>query len=243
MKTASKGSKASTASSQKGKKATADKKPASAAKKQGAQQEQAGSEELKELFHETLKDIYNAEKQLVKALPKMAKAATSQQLIDAFEEHLTVTENQVTRLEQVFEACDLKVSSKKCEAMEGLVQEGQEAIEETEDGSAVRDVALIIAAQKVEHYEIAAYGSLRTIATLLGFDEAAELLQETLDEEGEADKTLTDVAGQINMEAYNEGDEDEDEDEDDLDTEDDEDEEEDEDQGTTSRKGGRGRSL
>ncbi|UPT66638.1 MAG: ferritin-like domain-containing protein [Sphingobacteriales bacterium JAD_PAG50586_3] len=164
--------------------------------------------ELKKLYHEILKDTYNAEKQLLKALPKMAKGATSEELTAAFEDHLSVTEEQVTRLEQVFEASGLKVSSKKCEAMEGLVKEGEEAIEETEDGSLVRDVALIVAAQKVEHYEIAAYGSLRSIASILGLSEAANLLQETLDEEGDADKTLSDIASQINAEAYESDDED-----------------------------------
>lgn len=167
--------------------------------------------ELEKFFHDALKDVYNAEKQLLKALPKMAKAATSEELTAAFEDHLSVTEEQVTRLEQVFEAAGLKVASKKCEAMEGLVKEGEEAIEDTEDGSLVRDVALIVAAQKVEHYEIASYGSLRDIATILGHTEAAALLQETLDEEGDADKTLSGIAAQINAEAYEEDGSDEDE--------------------------------
>lgn len=193
----------------------ATKKSSKSASKKGAKKSTSSSsapQELRDLFEEILKDTYNAEKQLVKALPKMAKAATSEELAAAFEDHLEVTENQVTRLEQVFESCGLKVSSKKCEAMAGLVKEGEEAVEETEDGSLLRDVALIIAAQKVEHYEIAAYGSLRTLAMIMGEDDAASLLQETLDEEGETDHLLTEIAESINPEAYREGMDEEDED-------------------------------
>jgi ferritin-like metal-binding protein YciE len=177
------------------------------------------SDALKKLLHDMLKDTMSAEKQLVKALPKMAKAATSEELKNAFTKHLSETENQVARLEEVFEACDLPVGAKKCEAMAGLVKEGEEAIKETEKGSAVRDVALIVAAQKVEHYEIAAYGSLRSITTVLGLQEAADLLQETLDEEGATDKTLTQIAGKINVQAEDEEDEDEDDEENDEDEE------------------------
>lgn len=183
------------------KKSSAEPKAANAGKKQ---EQSAEATSLKKLYEEGLKDIYNAEKQLLKALPKMAKAATSEELVNAFEEHLAVTEGQVARLEEVFAASGLKVGSKKCAAMEGLVKEGEEAVEETEDGSTVRDVALIMAAQKVEHYEMASYGTLRSIATVLGFDEAADLLQETLDEEGEADKTLTGIAVEVNIEAQDE---------------------------------------
>src|SRR6476661_9046593 len=119
---------------------------------------------LKELFVEELRDIYWAEKHLTKALPKMRKAATSKELANAFEQHLTVTENQIARVEQVFQLLDMTPRAKKCEAMEGLVKEAQEVIEETDNGSATRDVALIIAGQKVEHYEIATYGSLAQLA-------------------------------------------------------------------------------
>ncbi len=218
--------------------ASADKKPASAGAKKPAtsskQNESKGTTDLKSLFEDILKDTMSAEKQLLKALPKMAKGASSKELQAAFKDHLAVTQGQVKRLEQVFEVCGLKVASKKCEAMEGLVKEGEEAIEDTEDGSAVRDVALIVAAQKVEHYEIAAYGSLRNLAAILGYDEAADLLQETLDEEGDADKTLTGIAEEINVEAYAGDDEEEDED----DTDEDEDDT-DEDENEKPAKGGR----
>jgi len=159
---------------------------------------QSHEETLKNIFHEILKDTLNAEKQLVKALPKMAKASTSPKLGKAFEKHLAETEKQVTRLEKVFQICDLKVAGKKCEAMEGLVKEGEEAIKETPKGSWVRDVALIVAAQKVEHYEIAAYGSLRSIASILGYEKAADLLQKTLDEETGADEKLTAISETVN---------------------------------------------
>jgi len=168
---------------------------------------QEPADALKKLFYDMLKDTMSAEKQLVKALPKMAKAATSEELTNALNEHLSVTENQVARLEEVFEAAGLDVGSKTCEAMKGLVAEGEEAIKETDKGSLVRDVALIVAAQKVEHYEIAAYGSLRTLAQVLGLREAANLLQETLDEEGETDKKLTMIAERINVKAEEEDDE------------------------------------
>lgn len=162
------------------------------------------TDELSKLFKEQLKDVLSAEKQLVRALPKMAKAATSQKLADAFTNHLEETKNQVTRLEQVFELMGAKPTSKLCKAMEGLVKEGEEAIEETDEGTLLRDVVLIIAAQKVEHYEIAAYGSLRSLATVLGLTKVAKLLQQTLDEEGNADKLLTTLSDAINIEAYQE---------------------------------------
>jgi ferritin-like metal-binding protein YciE len=156
---------------------------------------------LHDLYVTELKDIYNAEKLLLKALPKMAKAASSADLRAAFEEHLEVTRGQVERLEEVFEGMDMAPRGKKCRAMEGLIEEGKEMMEE-EAEPAVMDAALICAAQKVEHYEIAAYGCLRTYARELGYDDAAELLQKTLDEEGEADKKLTQLAeGSINTEA------------------------------------------
>jgi len=149
---------------------------------------------LMELFVSSLKDINWAEKQLVKALKKMSKAATSDKLGTAFDEHLTQTEGHVERLAQVFESIGKKPTSKKCEAMEGLIKEAEELIEETEEGTEVRDAALIAAAQKVEHYEIATYGTLRTLAGTLGLSEAQSLLQQTLDEEKETDSLLTEIA-------------------------------------------------
>jgi ferritin-like metal-binding protein YciE len=160
---------------------------------------------LKELFVEELKDIYSAEKQLTKALPKMAKAATSEELANAFENHLAQTEEQIGRVEQVFELLEMAARAKKCEAMAGLVQEGQQAIEDTDEGTATRDAALIIAGQKVEHYEIASYGSLVQLAKTIGLGDAAEILQQTLDEEKETDVLLTELAvSSININAENE---------------------------------------
>ena len=150
--------------------------------------------QLMKLFTNGLKDMYWAEKYLVKSLKKMAKAATSDDVRNAFEEHMSQTEGHVERLEQVFELLEKKAVGKKCLAMEGLVGEAEEMIEETEDGTETRDVALISAAQKVEHYEIASYGTLRSLAQVLGLKEAVKLLQETLDEEKETDKLLTDIA-------------------------------------------------
>jgi ferritin-like metal-binding protein YciE len=147
-------------------------------------------EKLDQLFEEELRDIYDAEKQLVKALPKMAKAASSQELQEALSEHLEVTKGQVQRLERIFESLGAKPKGKTCAGMKGLIEEGQEVMEEdaTEE---LMDAALIGAAQRVEHYEIAAYGTARTFAEQLGNDEAAELLQQTLSEEEEADEKLT----------------------------------------------------
>ncbi|WP_264566929.1 ferritin-like domain-containing protein [Flavobacterium sp. N3904] len=156
---------------------------------------------LRELFVDSLKDIYWAEKALTKALPKMAKNATAQNLIDAINNHLAVTEKQVTRLEQVFEIVGEKVAAKKCDAMEGLIKEGEGIVEETESGP-VRDAGIIAASQKIEHYEIATYGTLAAFAKTLGEDEAAELLLQTLAEEKEADVTLTEAAyNTINFDA------------------------------------------
>lgn len=176
------------------------------AKKNGSAKKSrsTNTEGLKKIFEEELKDIYWAEKHLTKALPKMVKAAESEELIAAFEDHLEVTQEQVVRLEQVFEICNIKAQAKKCDAMEGLVEEAQSLIQEM-DAGVVRDSGLIIAAQKVEHYEIASYGSLRTLAQVLGYDEAAELLQETLDEEGETDKLLTTISETVNQLAMEEG--------------------------------------
>ena len=157
---------------------------------------------LEDLLVEELRDLYNAEKQLLKALPRMAKAASSEQLRAAFEEHTEVTQAQVERLDQVFKALKTKSSGKKCFAMEGLIEEGKEIISEKKNYDPdVLDAALITAAQKVEHYEIAGYGSVRTFANLLGLSKVAKLLQKTLDEEGATDKKLTALAEKINVAA------------------------------------------
>lgn len=156
---------------------------------------------LNDLYVNELKDLYSAENQLLKALPKMAKAADAPELRAAFEEHLEVTRGQVARLETIFAELGEKARGKKCKAMEGLIEEGKELLGEDAD-PAVLDAALISAAQKVEHYEIAGYGCARTYARLLGYEDAARLLQATLDEEGEADKKLTGLAETvINVEA------------------------------------------
>jgi ferritin-like metal-binding protein YciE len=157
----------------------------------GSEQENS---QLEKLFTDSLKDIYWAEKQLTKTLPKMKKAATTDELKSAIEEHLTQTEGHVKRLEQVFDMCGKKVQAKKCDAMEGLIKEGDSIVEETQQGSMTRDAGIIMAAQKVEHYEIATYGSLVQIAKTLGMNDAAEVLHQTLDEEKQADEKLTEVA-------------------------------------------------
>ena len=160
---------------------------------------------LQELFIEELRDIYWAEKHLVKALPKMQKATSSEELANAFADHLAVTQEQVSRLEQVFELMGEKARGKKCDAMEGLVKEAESVIEDTEEGTSTRDVALIIAAQKVEHYEIAAYGGLATLAKTLGKNEVKELLGQSLEEEKETDELLTQLAeNNINQSASQE---------------------------------------
>jgi ferritin-like metal-binding protein YciE len=149
--------------------------------------------DLQDLLVDQLKDLYNAESQLTKALPKMAKAASNPQLKQAFEKHLSQTQEHVSRLERVFEALGEKAKGKTCHAMKGLIEEGSEVISE-DATDAVKDAALIAAAQRVEHYEIAGYGTVRTYAESLGHKEAASLLQQTLDEEGETDKLLTQIA-------------------------------------------------
>ena len=161
---------------------------------------------LRHLFVDELKDLYSAEQQLLKALPKMSKAATAKELKTAFDSHLKETVGQVERLEQVFESLEISPKGKKCKAMEGLVKEGAELMKEDADPD-VMDAGLIAAAQRVEHYEMAGYGCVRTYAQLLGESEAASLLQETLDEEGAADKKLTKIAEKINIDAE-EGDDD-----------------------------------
>jgi ferritin-like metal-binding protein YciE len=167
----------------------------------------AGDSLLEELFLDSLKDIYYAEKAIAKALPRMKKAATSPTLMNAFTDHLEVTKGQITRLEQVFQLLEEKAKGKKCEAIEGLVKEAESIIEDTDAGTSTRDVGLILAAQKVEHYEIASYGGLRQLAVTLGYNEAAGLLQQTLDEEKETDLLLTQIAeNDINYQAAEEED-------------------------------------
>jgi ferritin-like metal-binding protein YciE len=156
---------------------------------------------LKDLYIDELKDLYNAENQLLKALPKMAKKASAPELKRAFQEHLTQTEGHLNRLEKIFKGLGEKPTGKTCKAMKGLIEEGKEIIEEDGDDS-VLDAALIGAAQRVEHYEIAGYGVVRTFASLLGEEDAMGLLQRTLNEEGETDKKLTQIAeSAINIEA------------------------------------------
>jgi ferritin-like metal-binding protein YciE len=156
---------------------------------------------LQKLYTDELRDLYNAENQLVKALPKMAKAASSDDLKDAFEKHLEQTKGHVERLEQVFEELGEKPKGKTCRAMKGLIEEGSEILKEDGEDSVI-DAGIIVAAQKVEHYEIAGYGSVRTFAHLLGQNKAAELLQTTLDEEAETNQLLNRLAeGIVNPEA------------------------------------------
>ncbi len=164
---------------------------------------EAGMDEmLEKLFVDQLKDIYYAEKLLTKALPKMAKAATTEELKNAIMEHQAETEIHVERLEQVFEIMGKRPQAKKCEAMDGLKKEADTVLEETEAGSLTRDVGIIISAQKVEHYEIASYGCLTTLARTFGMDEVAGLLHQTLEEEKACDELLTSIAeNSINYEA------------------------------------------
>lgn len=164
-----------------------------------------GNTQLQEFFMESLKDIYWAEKRLTKALPKLQKAATTQELKDAIEEHLSQTQEHVARIEEAFQLMGKKAQAKKCEAMEGLVKEGESILEETEKGSMTRDAGIIAAAQKVEHYEIATYGTLVTMARTMGQDDVAELLAQTLAEEKQTDENLSTIAeGGINWEAEQE---------------------------------------
>jgi Mn-containing catalase len=159
---------------------------------------------LKELLIDELQDIYHAERQLVKALPKMAKAANSSELKEAFQNHLTETQGQVERLNQAFELLGEKAKAKVCKGMVGLVEEGQETITNGKDKEdSIADLALIGAAQRVEHYEISAYGTARTIAEQLGQDEIVQLLEQTLEEEKGADETLTKIAGPLFEESKN----------------------------------------
>jgi len=151
---------------------------------------------LQQLYTDELRDLYNAENQLLKALPKMAKAASSEELKDAFEKHLEQTKGHVERLEQVFEGLGEKPKGKTCRAMKGLIEEGSEILKQEGDGSVI-DAGIIVAAQKVEHYEIAGYGSVRAFAHLLGQNDAAELLQATLDEESETNELLNRLAESV----------------------------------------------
>jgi len=157
-------------------------------------------ERLHDLFLEELKDIYDAENRIVKALPKMAREAASEELSAAFEEHLSQTREHVARLTRVFEMLGESLDKKTCKAMVGLLEEGEEMMKEDAPES-VKDAGLIAAAQKVEHYEMASYGCLRDWARLLDMNEAADVLQETLDEEEETDKSLTEIAQALNVEA------------------------------------------
>jgi ferritin-like metal-binding protein YciE len=158
-------------------------------------------ETLKDLYIHELKDLYSAEKQLTRALPKMAKAATDEQLADGFQKHLEQTEEHVNRLEQILESHDETTRGPKCKGMEGLIEEGKEIIEEDADEE-VRDAGLISAAQRVEHYEMAGYGCARTYAELLGDAKGAQLLRTTLEEETVTDKKLTELAKtMINLKA------------------------------------------
>lgn len=156
---------------------------------------------LESLYAEDLRDIYWAEEHLLKALPKMARAADSAKLKAAFQHHLTQTQGHVARIVDVFTASGIKPSKRKCEGIEGLTKEGEEVIQDHEAGS-VRDAGLIVAAQKVEHYEISAYGSLRNLARTMGLERAAELLQASLDEEAETDKTLSMLSETVNERAF-----------------------------------------
>lgn len=179
-----------------------------ASKRSGSTAQKSDETMLRELFLEELRDIYWAEKHLTKALPKMAKAATSQELSTAFQQHLTQTEGQIARVEEVFEILGQAARAKKCEAMEGLVKEAQGLLEELPKGTMVRDAGLIIAAQKVEHYEIAAYGSLVQLAKTMGENEIAEILNQTLEEEKQTDQLLTELAvSGINIAAEGESEE------------------------------------
>jgi ferritin-like metal-binding protein YciE len=159
---------------------------------------------LKLVFVDKLRDLYNAEQQLIKALPKMAKAATSEELRNGFEGHLEQTKEHATRIEKIFSAMGEPVKGKKCKGMEGIVAEGAEVMSEDYEG-AVMDAAIITAAQRVEHYELAAYGSVHAFAELMGESEAASLLEQTLEEEKEIDQKLTSLSEQINSEAYQAG--------------------------------------
>jgi ferritin-like metal-binding protein YciE len=170
----------------------------------------AGIDSLESLFQDELKDIYDAEKQITRALPKMIKKAGAEELKRAFEEHLQATEAQIERLEQVFEQLEMPARGKKCVGMQNLIKEGQDMMAEAEDDD-TRDALMIAAAQKIEHYEIAAYGTLRVWANRLGHGESASLFEETLEEEKDADRTLTTIAESVVNEAAADTEDDEEE--------------------------------
>lgn len=155
---------------------------------------------LQELYSKQLSDLYSAEQQILKALPKMIDATQSEELRDALNEHLNVTKNQVSRLDKIFDQMGESPENEKCKGMEGVLAEGNDLLKELEDED-VRDAGIIASAQRVEHYEIAGYGTARTFATLLGQEEAAELLEETLQEEKDADEKLSEIAEELNVEA------------------------------------------
>lgn len=155
---------------------------------------------LRELYLQELKDLYDAENQITKALPKMIRETSSEELRSALQEHLEVTKEQARRIEQIFQDMGERLKAEKCKGIEGVIKEGSELLKEAEDDD-VRDAGIIASAQKVEHYEIASYGTVRTYAQLLGEDEAARLLQQTLDEEKEADQKLNGLAEDINVQA------------------------------------------
>ncbi len=206
MKTAVK--KPSASSTKNSTNSASNKSSSSAPKKTSSKSKSQSSESiahgLSELFEDMLKDIYWAEKALTKAIPKMAKKATSDSLVEALNSHLEETHTQVGRCEQIFEILGKKAQAKKCEAMDGLIKEAQEIMDSTEDGP-VRDAGIIAAGQKVEHYEIASYGTMRAFAKILGHVDIVELLEETLNEEKLADEKLTEVAEtSINLEAAEE---------------------------------------
>ena len=186
-------------------KTSAANKKSTAASKKPVKAKASAAEELRELFVDSLKDIYWAEKALTKAIPKMQKNTTSSKLMDGLTEHLAETQQQIKRLEEVFRLLGKKAVAKKCDAMEGLIDEGESIMKETSIGS-VRDAGIIAAAQKIEHYEIASYGTLIAWAETLGEEEAADLLEITLNEEKNADQTLSEAAyNDINFEAMENG--------------------------------------
>lgn len=201
----------------------------------GSNKREKGTAPLEKFFVDSLKDLYYAEQKLANTIPKMEKAATTEELKEAFSDHLHQTQKHVKRLEKVFQMIGKKAEAKKCDAIEGLVKEAETIISDTEDGSMTRDAALIIAAQKVEHYEIASYGGLVQLALTMNLREVADTLDTTLMEEEDTDYQLTQIAeSHINMEAEHEGanyswakDEDENSDESEDDDEEDDDEDED----------------
>jgi ferritin-like metal-binding protein YciE len=158
---------------------------------------------IKKMFEDLLKDTYGAEKQLMKALPKVASAVSDEDLRFAIEDHIEKTERHIKRAEKVFRVLRLNTESEKCEAMEGLIEEAEQIIQENEEGP-IRDSALIIGCQKIEHYEIAAYGSLRTLADVMGYHQASDILDRTLGEEEEADQILNEIAEYVNLQALEE---------------------------------------